>query len=138
MSIFSTVISQTALIPSYRCSSFLKKARDNYASYALSYLNSASQVTGINLDSLGICFASNIPVQRLLSLSASNFLSRISYFNGIQSQHDFATANAIGTLINSALGSYTLDNLVFGILQDAAIYATSFNGLTSVNNLYLF
>ena len=134
LSIFSSVISQTALIPSSRCCSFLKIARDIYASYALSYLNSAGQVTAANLDSLGICFASNIPAQRLLTLSVSDFLSRISYFIGAQVQLNTASATALGTLINSAVGTYTLENLIFTILQDAAIYATNFTGISSVKN----
>ena len=133
MSIFSSIIAQTARIPSSRCCSFLKKARDTFASYSLSYLVNSGQVTGIHLDSLGICFASNIPSQRLSTLSVADFISRISYFTGHQAQYDTVTANVISILIANAVGTYTLDNLMFNILLDAALYTPNFNGITTVN-----
>lgn len=129
---FSAIIAQTALIPSSRCCTFLKKARDTYASYALSYLNSASQVTAANLDSLGICFASNIPASRLVTLSVADFISRISYFTGLQTQLDASSAAAVASLISSATGTYTLENLLLNLLGDAAIYSSNLTGISTV------
>jgi len=120
----------------------LKKARDTYASYALAYLNSAGQVTAANLDSLGICFASNIPASRLATLSVADFISRINYFIGLQTQLDSASAAAVASLINKAVGTYTLENLLLNILQDAAIYSSNLTGISTVSNvifvIYIF
>jgi hypothetical protein len=110
----------------------LKKARDTYASYALAYLNSASQVTAANLDSLGICFASNIPASRLVTLSVNDFISRISYFIGLQTQLDRTSAAALDTLINNSLGAFKLEDLLLNLLQDAAIYSSNLNAISIV------
>jgi hypothetical protein len=130
--LFKAIIAQTALIPSTRCCTFLKKARDTYASYALAYLNNVNPVTAANLDSLGPCFASNIPASRLTTLSVTDFISRIKYFTGLQTQLDTTSAAAVATLINNALGYYTLENLIFNLLQDAAIYSSSLATISKV------
>jgi hypothetical protein len=132
MSTFSSIIAQTSLIPSSRCCAFLKKARDTYASYALAYLNGASQVTAANLDSLGICFASNIPASRLVTLSVTDFISRISFFIGLQTQLDRTSAVAMDTLISKALGAFKLEDLLLNVLQDAAIYSSNLNAISIV------
>ncbi len=89
-------------------------------------------VTAANLDSLGPCFASNIPASRLTTLSVTDFISRIKYFTGLQTQLDTTSAAAVATLINNALGYYTLENLIFNLLQDAAIYSSSLATISKV------
>ena len=131
------MIAQTSLIPSSRCCTFLKKARDTYALYALSFLNPSSQVTAANLDSLGICFASNIPASRLATLSVADFISRIKYFSGEQAQLDVSSAAAVASLINSATGAYTLESLFSNILGDVAVYSSNFSGLSAVIDFFL-
>ena len=116
----------------------MKKARDTYASYALSYLNNGGKVTGSDLDSLGVCFASNIPASRLLTMSNSEFMSRISYFIGNQHQPNLDSSKVLATLIKNLLSDYDVDDLILNKLKDVSVYASDFSGLSTVTNFFSF
>lgn len=45
-----------------------------------------SVLTSSDLDSLGPCFASNIPIEHFKNMSELDFYNRASYFQGIQFQ----------------------------------------------------
>ena len=52
-----------------------------------------------HLDSLGVCFANNIPSSDLNDLSTSDLVSKISYFSGDNFQPDQQTATIFGAKI---------------------------------------
>jgi hypothetical protein len=56
---------------------------------------SKTLLNSTDLDSLGPCFAPNIPVAYFNSLSANDFYTKATYFQGIQFQPNNAWATAI-------------------------------------------
>ena len=50
--------------------------------------NNATNITTSDLAVLGQCFAPTIPISQFQALSASDFKSSISYFQGVTSQPD--------------------------------------------------
>ena len=87
------------------------------------------------LDSLGPCFASNIPDNDLSLLSSDDIISKITFFVGDTFQPNQATADIFTSKIDAAVKSLNstayVEDLVFNTLQDAAIFATNISKIVS-------
>lgn len=115
------------------CCDFPKVNRQRFVKYALPFVTNNTVITYSNLLSLGNCFSSALPIEKLSTMNETDFMNYFPNLGKLFQPDENETVQVIAKINSLASQQTSQENFVFTVLNDLAMYYSNFSSLNTVS-----
>lgn len=136
LSSFQTVVDMALQnIDTSKCCDYARGNRQIFVKYALPFVTSNAIITYSDLLTLGKCFATVLPFEKLTGMSEDDFLNYFPNVGQTFQPDSNETTNIIDKINSLANSQSSQETFVFSVLNDLAMFYSNFSSLDSVSYL---